>query len=93
MTSVGKNFRDDVGVPAGSLEFRVFAWAINDKINRLADIESVIQQMRNARLVKFDGGHAAFLERPEQFVQEFRKFIADAGVLGTGACPDAAMVT
>jgi len=61
-------------------------------------IEPVIEHMRNARLVRFDGGHAAFLEHPEQFVEEFRKFIADAGVLdagvlGTGACPDAAVVT
>jgi pimeloyl-ACP methyl ester carboxylesterase len=76
----------------------LFAWAINDQINRLADIMPVIRQMSNARLVRFDGGHAAFLEHPEQFVREFREFIADAsvldaGVLGTGACPDAALVT
>jgi pimeloyl-ACP methyl ester carboxylesterase len=71
----------------------LFTWAINDEINRLADIVPVIEHMRNARLVRFDGGHAAFLEQSEQFVEEFRKFIADAGVLGTGACPDAAVVT
>jgi pimeloyl-ACP methyl ester carboxylesterase len=59
----------------------LIAWAVNDKINRLADIVPVIQQMRNARLVKFDGGHAAFLEYPEPFVREFREFIAGAGVL------------
>jgi pimeloyl-ACP methyl ester carboxylesterase len=76
----------------------LFAWAINDEINRLADIVPVIEHMRNARLVRFDGGHAAFLEQPEPFVEEFRKFIADAGVLdasvlGTGARLDASVVT
>jgi pimeloyl-ACP methyl ester carboxylesterase len=52
----------------------LFAWAINDKINQYKAVAPVIARARNARLAKFVAGHAAFLERPDVFVDEFCKF-------------------
>jgi 4,5:9,10-diseco-3-hydroxy-5,9,17-trioxoandrosta-1(10),2-diene-4-oate hydrolase len=51
-----------------------FAWAKDDKIIPLRYALPTIAQIRNARLTRFRGGHAAFLERPKQFVREFLKF-------------------
>jgi 4,5:9,10-diseco-3-hydroxy-5,9,17-trioxoandrosta-1(10),2-diene-4-oate hydrolase len=53
----------------------LFAWAMNDKINQFSAVEPVIRQMSNVSVVKFAGGHAAFLEYPTEFVMAFREFI------------------
>jgi pimeloyl-ACP methyl ester carboxylesterase len=55
----------------------LFAWAMNDKINQYKAVAPIIAQAKNGRLAKFVAGHAAFLERPKEFVDEFRKFVAE----------------
>jgi pimeloyl-ACP methyl ester carboxylesterase len=59
----------------------LFAWAMQDRINSFAATESTIQQMKRAQVVKFEGGHAAFLEQPEQFAATFDSFATE--ILGT----------
>ncbi len=53
------------------------AWAMNDRINQFKLVAPAIAQIRHGRLAKFTAGHAAFLERPEEFVREFDAFVAD----------------
>jgi pimeloyl-ACP methyl ester carboxylesterase len=53
------------------------AWAMNDRINQFKMVAPVIAQIRHGRLAKFTAGHAAFLERPEEFVREFDAFVAE----------------
>jgi len=54
----------------------LIAWAMQDKINNFAANAPAIAAMKTARLVKFEGGHAAFLEQPRQFIHEFLTFTA-----------------
>ncbi|HTO60117.1 MAG TPA: alpha/beta hydrolase [Bradyrhizobium sp.] len=58
----------------------LFTWAMHDRINLFRASQATIARMKNARVVKFDGGHAAFLEQPKQFVAVFDRFIA--GIAG-----------
>ena len=53
------------------------AWAMNDRINQFKIVAPAIAGIKHARLAKFSAGHAAFLERPEQFVREFSSFVAE----------------
>ena len=53
------------------------AWAMNDKINQFKIVAPAIAAIKRARLAKFAAGHAAFLERPEEFVREFSAFVAE----------------
>jgi pimeloyl-ACP methyl ester carboxylesterase len=53
------------------------AWAMNDRINRFKLVAPAIARIRHRRLAKFNAGHAAFLERPEEFEREFDAFVAD----------------
>ncbi|MBI1213653.1 MAG: alpha/beta fold hydrolase [Alphaproteobacteria bacterium] len=53
-----------------------FAWAKSDRVIPLSYAKPVIAKMKRARLTRFRGGHAAFLERPKQFNREFLKFAA-----------------
>jgi len=55
----------------------LFAWAMQDRINSFADAEPTIRRMKRAQVVKFQGGHAAFLERPEQFAAAFDRFASE----------------
>jgi len=57
----------------------LFTWAMQDKINVFKVSQANIARMRQARVVKFNGGHAAFLEQPRQFLAEFDRFIAAIG--------------
>lgn len=57
----------------------LFTWAMHDRINLFKASQASIAKMRQARVVKFDGGHAAFLEQPRQFVAEFDRFVAGIG--------------
>ena len=60
---------------AVSLDIPVwFAWSKSDRIIPLRYAMPAIARMRHARLTRFRGGHAAFLERPKQFSREFAKF-------------------
>jgi pimeloyl-ACP methyl ester carboxylesterase len=52
----------------------LFAWAMQDWINSFAAAEPTIRQMKHTRVAEFQGGHAAFLERPEQFAAIFDRF-------------------
>jgi pimeloyl-ACP methyl ester carboxylesterase len=55
----------------------LFAWAMQDRLNRFKAVAPVIAKTKDAKLVKFKGGHAAFLERPEEFAREFSNFITE----------------
>ena len=51
-----------------------FAWAKSDRVIPLRYALPAIAQVKHARVTRFRGGHAAFLERPRQFTREFLKF-------------------
>jgi 4,5:9,10-diseco-3-hydroxy-5,9,17-trioxoandrosta-1(10),2-diene-4-oate hydrolase len=53
------------------------AWAMNDRINQFKLVAPAIAGIQHGRLAKFIAGHAAFLERPEEFVREFSAFVAE----------------
>ena len=73
-TSFGDN-KADLRELAEGLEVPVwFAWATGDRIIRLKACLPAIETMKNARLTKFGGGHAPFLERPKPFAKAFRAF-------------------
>jgi pimeloyl-ACP methyl ester carboxylesterase len=59
----------------------LFAWAMSDKANQYKAVAPTIARAKNGRLARFDGGHAAFLERPKEFVDEFRKFVAEKSLI------------
>jgi pimeloyl-ACP methyl ester carboxylesterase len=62
------------------------AWAMNDRINRFKLVAQAISGIKHGRLAKFAAGHAAFLERPEEFVREFSAFVAENNLAnGQGA--------
>jgi 4,5:9,10-diseco-3-hydroxy-5,9,17-trioxoandrosta-1(10),2-diene-4-oate hydrolase len=72
----------DQRAAAQSLDIPVlFTWAMHDRINPFARSASAIAKMKRARVVKFNSGHAAFLEQPRQFTAEFCRFVdaLDAG--------------
>ena len=54
----------------------LFAWARGDRINQLGRARAAIKQFPNARLEAFSGGHAAFLEAPDEFAQSLERFLA-----------------
>jgi len=51
-----------------------FAWAKSDRVIPLSYAKPAISRMKRARVTRFRGGHAAFLERPKHFTREFLKF-------------------
>jgi pimeloyl-ACP methyl ester carboxylesterase len=55
----------------------LFAWAMQDWINPFTAAEPTIRRMKRAQVAKFQGGHAAFLERPEQFAATFDRFATE----------------
>jgi pimeloyl-ACP methyl ester carboxylesterase len=55
----------------------LFAWAMQDRIDSFAATEPTIRQMKRAQVAEFQGGHAAFLERPEQFAAIFDRFATE----------------
>jgi pimeloyl-ACP methyl ester carboxylesterase len=63
----------------------LFAWAMQDRINSFADAEPTIRQMKRTAVIKFQGGHAAFLEQPAQFAAAFDRFARE--ILGTRDTP------
>jgi 4,5:9,10-diseco-3-hydroxy-5,9,17-trioxoandrosta-1(10),2-diene-4-oate hydrolase len=54
----------------------LFTWATGDRINQLSRCRAAIKQFPQARLETFAGGHAAFLEAPEQFESALTRFLA-----------------
>lgn len=70
----------DIRHIAKSLEIRVwFAWGRKDKVIPLLACMPCIRQLKNASVSKFEAGHAAFLEQPQQFVREFLQFAESLG--------------
>jgi hypothetical protein len=57
---------------------------MHDKINNYTRSAPAIEKLKRARVVKFNGGHAAFLEQPRQFIMEFDRFVAQ---LNASAAP------
>jgi 4,5:9,10-diseco-3-hydroxy-5,9,17-trioxoandrosta-1(10),2-diene-4-oate hydrolase len=55
------------------------AWAKRDRILQLRRSLPAIRQIPNARLATFAGGHAPFLECPDEFAAEIEPFLAAAG--------------
>lgn len=53
-----------------------FAWSTGDRIIQLKACLPAINAMKKARLTRFGGGHAAFLERPKPFAKGFKRFAA-----------------
>jgi 4,5:9,10-diseco-3-hydroxy-5,9,17-trioxoandrosta-1(10),2-diene-4-oate hydrolase len=65
----------DLRRTAAALDVPVWvAWATGDKVIPLSRCLAAIQSMKSARLTKFGGGHAAFLERPRPFSRAFKRF-------------------
>jgi pimeloyl-ACP methyl ester carboxylesterase len=65
----------DIRDIATSLDVPIWlAWGKKDKVIPLAACTPCIRQMKNAHVTKFDAGHAAFLEQPEEFAREFLTF-------------------
>jgi len=68
----------DIRGIATSLQVPVWiAWARKDRVIPLSVCMPCIAKMRNAGVTRFDAGHAAFLEQPEEFAREFRNFAAN----------------
>lgn len=67
----------DLGGLAASIRCPVLlAWATGDRIVSLARSRAAIEAFPDARLERFPGGHAPFLEVPEAFVAALERFTA-----------------
>ena len=55
----------------------LFAWAKDDNIVALSASKAAIATVANHKLKLFTGGHAAFLESPDEFFAEFVSFSQD----------------
>lgn len=67
----------DIRAEAASLTVPVWvAWCRNDRIIPLSLCRPAIDAMKQARLTLFEGGHAAFLEQPAQFIEGLIDFAA-----------------
>jgi 4,5:9,10-diseco-3-hydroxy-5,9,17-trioxoandrosta-1(10),2-diene-4-oate hydrolase len=66
------------------------AWAERDRILQLRRSLPAIRRIPNARLERFPGGHAPFLECPERFLPALERFLAE--VWAPGARPGWAAV-
>ena len=53
------------------------AWSMQDKINQFKAVEPALKQLKHARVARFKGGHAAFLEQPQSFIAEYLRFTFD----------------
>src|SRR5579859_2207007 len=67
----------DIRAVAASLDLPVWvAWCRGDRIIPLSLCQPAIDAMKRARLTLFEGGHAAFLEQPEPFIEGLIDFVA-----------------
>jgi 4,5:9,10-diseco-3-hydroxy-5,9,17-trioxoandrosta-1(10),2-diene-4-oate hydrolase len=67
----------DIRAVAASLDVPVWvAWCRGDRIIPLSLCRKAIEAIPNATLTRFKGGHAAFLEQPEEFTERLLRFIA-----------------
>jgi pimeloyl-ACP methyl ester carboxylesterase len=72
--SFGKPEADLRGIAATIAAPVWFAWAMGDRLVRLDDARPCIARMKRAEITEFSGGHAAFLEQPRRFAEEFISF-------------------
>ncbi len=65
----------DIRGLAAALDIPVWvAWAKGDRVIPLALCRPAIDAMKHARVTTFAGGHAAFLEQPDEFAKAFLGF-------------------
>lgn len=68
----------DLRARVGDIACPVFlAWAKSDRIIAWSSSRAATRKFRDRRVQLFRGGHAAFLEDPEQFARAFRRFARD----------------
>lgn len=71
----------DLRLAAASLAVPVwFAWARQDRIIPLWRNRPAIRAIRDMTLTTYDGGHAAFLEQPEDFLRDLLRFCEQRGL-------------
>ena len=74
----------DIRSVAQSLDIPVwFAWAKQDRVIPLNLCMPCIRNMKNAQVTMFKGGHAAFLEQPQEFIDGFLKFATKVQRVGS----------
>ena len=84
----------DIRPIARQLQIPVWiAWAKSDRVIPLRYALPLIAELKQARLTRFSGGHAAFLERPKQFAREFLKFARSLEAESKFCYSDATRVT
>jgi pimeloyl-ACP methyl ester carboxylesterase len=65
----------DIRAPAAALRVPIWvAWARQDRVIPLRRCLPAIEQLKFSTVTEFDGGHAAFLEQPDQFAAGFEAF-------------------
>ena len=65
----------DIRALVATLDIPIWvAWCRGDQVIPLWMCRPAIRRMRHAQLTLFSGGHAAFLEQPQAFIEGFRKF-------------------
>jgi pimeloyl-ACP methyl ester carboxylesterase len=73
----------DIRCVAQSLDIPVwFAWSKQDRVIPLNMCMPCIRKMKNAQVTMFKGGHAAFLEQPQEFAKEFLRFATKVKYVG-----------
>lgn len=71
----------DVRALAASLPCPVLVcWAKRDRVVQLRRSLPAIRRIPNARLERFEGGHSAFLECPDEFERALGRFLDELGV-------------
>ena len=66
----------DLRAVVASLDIPIWAaWAARDKIVSLRACLPAIKRLRNHTLSRYDAGHAAFLEQPDAFAKDFRRWM------------------
>jgi len=64
----------DLRAAAAALDAPIWvAWARSDRLIPLAMVRPALDQLQNARLSLFRGGHSPFLEQPDAFAAEFQE--------------------
>lgn len=69
----------DIRAAAAALDIPIWvAWANGDRVIPFSLCKRAIEAMKHARVTMFAGGHAAFLEQPDAFVDAFLGFAGAA---------------
>ena len=66
----------DLRAVATALDVPIWAaWAARDKIVSLRGCLPAIKRLKNHTLTRYDAGHAAFLEQPDAFADDFQRWV------------------